>query len=653
MTKTYRSDIDGLRAISVIAVVLYHSKLGFPGGYVGVDAFFVISGYLITALILRDLRAGNFSLAEFWERRARRILPALTACVAATLAAGFFIMLPSDLEMLGRSALAQCLFAANIFFWRTTNYFGGENLEKPLLHTWSLAVEEQFYLLFPLLLLLLFRSQIVRRQSILISVLLTCFAGSLFLSIWGVGNQPFATFFLLPTRAWELLCGALVAALPVKSSNPRTVIHEVISWLGLGGIILPIFCYLENTPFPGLAALPVCLGTAAVIWANLSEHRGGQVCRLLSLAPVRFLGLISYSLYLWHWPVLAFANYWRTHEFSLEIKWLLVAVSFGIAILSWKWIELPFRNRQVFGSRVQIFGFAASSSLILFGISTWLVVDRGIPQRLPSEALAILQAAEERQQRRQADGTAPSALNIQEISSKKLPLLGVPAPKNPARFLVWGDSHAKVALPAFDALGRGSSRQGMALIAYSTPPLIGVEGRLKFGIPNFAEVSEAAVALVAREHITDTFLIANWSLYEEAMRPGELETAINRTIDRLTEAGTKVWILQDVPSHDVDVTKLVIRDIFPGWPGRSTSAGSVRSHFVRNATLYKLANRPSPATFLDPAPLLLDSARQSYKISQDRFPLYYDDNHLTARGAAIAILPLLQKYVPGWQHIPE
>lgn len=652
MTKTYRSDIDGLRAISVIAVVLYHSGLGFPGGYVGVDVFFVISGYLITALILRDLRAEKFSLVEFWERRARRILPALTVCVAASLVVGWLILLPSDLEMLGRSALAQCLFAANIFFWRTTNYFGGENLEKPLLHTWSLAVEEQFYLLFPLA-LLLFRSLIVRRQSFLISFLLTCFTGSLLLSIWGVGNQPFATFFLLPTRAWELLCGALLAALPLKSSTPRTQMHEVVSWLGLGGIIIPMFCYSENTPFPGLAALPPCLGTAAVIWANQFEGRGGKVFRLLSLSPMRFVGLISYSLYLWHWPILAFANYWRTHELSLEIKWLLVAVSFGIAILSWKWIEQPFRRRQIFGSRRQIFGFAACSTVMLLGISTWLVVERGIPKRLPGEALAILEAAEERQQRRQAGGTAPAALNIQEIASKELPLLGVPAPKNPAKFLVWGDSHAKVALPAFDALGRGTSRQGMALIAYSTPPLIGVENRLKFGIPNFAEVSEAAVALVARERITDTFLIANWSLYEDAMRPGELEAAINRTIAKLTEAGTKVWILQDVPSHDVDVTKLVIRDIFPGWPGHFTSAGSVRSHFARNATLYKLASRPSPATFLDPAPLLLDSTRQSYKISQNRLPLYYDDNHLTAHGAAIAILPLLQKYVSGWRYKPE
>jgi peptidoglycan/LPS O-acetylase OafA/YrhL len=266
--RTYRPEIDGLRAIAILTVVFYHVGLGCPGGYIGVDVFFVISGYLISSLILREMREGTFSLAGFWERRVRRIFPALAACVMATLVAGWFLLLPEDLENLGKSTVAQTLLAANIYFWRTTNYFASANEAKPLLHTWSLAVEEQFYLLFPLLLLACFRFPALRRPRTLVILILLGLVGSLSVAVWGVKHQPYATFFLLPTRAWELLCGVLVAALPVSAIPTSRLVRESASWLGLAAILLPVWLYGETTPFPGLAALPPCLGTALFIWGT-------------------------------------------------------------------------------------------------------------------------------------------------------------------------------------------------------------------------------------------------------------------------------------------------------------------------------------------------------------------------------------------------
>lgn len=210
----YRPEIDGLRAIAVVAVVFYHAGLGFTGGFVGVDVFFVISGFLITSLILKDLAAGTFTLAGFWERRIRRIVPALTCLVLATLMAGWIVMLPADYAELGRSAFFQGLFAANVYFWRSSGYFDGAVEEKPLLHTWSLAVEEQFYFVFPLMMVGLVALPMFRRRGNLLSLFALCILLSLGVSIWGVSNRPVATFYLLPTRAWELLLGGFIALLP-------------------------------------------------------------------------------------------------------------------------------------------------------------------------------------------------------------------------------------------------------------------------------------------------------------------------------------------------------------------------------------------------------------------------------------------------------
>ena len=337
----YRPEIDGLRAIAVMAVVLFHAGLGVSGGFIGVDVFFVISGFLITSLIIKDLEAGKFTLANFWERRARRIIPAAVVLVFVVLAAGWFLLLPSDYAALGKSAAWHAAFAANIYFWRNTNYFASAAEEQPLLHTWSLAVEEQFYLIVPLLLLALFRFPYFRSRGLLLALFLIGFAFSLALSIVVVPRMPAVAFYLLPTRAWELLAGSIIAILPAASLS--RIWREILCGIALITIVVPCFIYTKETPFPGLAALPPCLGTALFIWASGPASTSIQnstfnIQNLLAARPVVFIGLISYSLYLWHWPLFAFSTYWALDPLSLPYRLCLVAASFVLAILSWRFV---------------------------------------------------------------------------------------------------------------------------------------------------------------------------------------------------------------------------------------------------------------------------------------------------------------------------
>src|SRR6056297_20083 len=336
----YRADIDGLRALAVLPVLAFHAGLApFSGGFVGVDVFFVISGYLIAGLILPRIRAGRFSLLEFYERRARRLLPALFVVMAVSGALAAALFLPAELREFGQSAVAATLFASNVLFSRETGYFETEAALKPLLHTWSLGVEEQFYLLFPLLLMALAARRAGRVA--LVPVLAALALASLALAAWAVPRAPAFAFYLLPTRLWELMLGALLAVAPLPALRRRAV-REAAAAAGLAAILWAMLRYSEATPFPGPAALLPCLGAALVIHAGASGPTA--VSRALSLGPVVFVGLISYALYLWHWPVLVFAEYAAVRELTTVETGAALALSGVLAALTWRFVERPFRR---------------------------------------------------------------------------------------------------------------------------------------------------------------------------------------------------------------------------------------------------------------------------------------------------------------------
>lgn len=368
----YRPDIDGLRAIAVLPVIFFHAGFDlFSGGYVGVDIFFVISGYLITSLILRDLEKGTFGLSHFYERRIRRIVPVLFFIVLVCIPPAWMLFLPHDFKQFGQSLIAVPLFSSNILFWQHSGYFETTAELKPLLHTWSLAVEEQYYIIFPLVLIALWRWG--RRFIMPVFVLGLLF--SLGLAQWGAYHKPVPAFYLLPTRGWELLIGAL-AAFFMHRTNGKTVwphaYAQIMSLLGLSFIALAVFGLSDDTPFPSLYALLPTVGAVLIILFSIPRT---VVYSILSQRIFVGIGLISYSLYLWHHSLLAFARY-AHGDLSVYGTVLLCALTVPLSYASWRYIEQPFRHKYK-TDRFNVFILAAGVSLVLIAFGSIIHVSNG------------------------------------------------------------------------------------------------------------------------------------------------------------------------------------------------------------------------------------------------------------------------------------
>ena len=382
MSIGYRKEIDGLRAIAVIPVILFHAGFQlFSGGYIGVDIFFVISGFLITSILLDEHQHQTFSLAAFYERRARRILPALILVLACCLPFSYAILSPLDLRAFAKNLLGANIFLANVVSYQQTDYFDAASEIKPLLHLWSLSIEEQYYLVLPLLLAFLVK----RGPKSVFATLLVLSAASLAYSEHVLYINERASFFFTTSRAWELLVGSMAAALvhynlvSLKQSEQAGFIisRQLLSSLGLAMVVVPIFAYSKDTPFPGIYAVIPSLGTALILLFAL-ESTWAQ--RILSLKPFVGVGLISYSAYLWHQPVLAFARYRSLESLSTGTLLGLVSLVILLAYLSWRFVEQPFRNKQKL-SRKQIWIFAISATLILSVLSVYVYKSNGLPKR--------------------------------------------------------------------------------------------------------------------------------------------------------------------------------------------------------------------------------------------------------------------------------
>jgi len=356
----YRPEVDGVRTVAVVPVVAYHAGMStIPGGFAGVDIFFVISGFLITGIIAEEAEAGRFSIGRFYERRARRILPALFFMMLVTIVCAWPLMVPYQLEDLAQSVVATLLFLSNVLFWFEADYFAVEAASKPLLHTWSLAVEEQFYVVVPLLLALLYRID----RRVVMPVLAAGAVASFGLALAYAQSAPSATFFLIQFRAWELLVGSL-AALWLRTAPPAP--NPWIAGAGLAAVAASFFVVTETALWPGpLTLLPV-LGTAALL---IFARPDAGVGRLLAWEPVRFVGLISYSLYLWHLPPLVLLHIVYFGEIPVWATLMAVAWAFVMAWLSWRFVERPFREPG--RVRLRVFApivLAAALPMAVFGV---------------------------------------------------------------------------------------------------------------------------------------------------------------------------------------------------------------------------------------------------------------------------------------------
>ena len=375
----YRSDIDGLRAVAILPVVAYHAGLALvPGGFVGVDVFFVISGYLICRLINDEIKDGSFTVAAFYKRRVMRLFPALFAMLLATSVLAYLYLLPIELKEFSDSMIAAVTYVSNIFFALTTGYFDAPAETKPLLHTWSLSVEEQFYIVCPLFMLACYRF-CPRRLNALVAIgALLSFAAA----VLAYTRNPTFAFFLTPFRAWELLLGALLGIrfFPVATSSD---LKSVIGGAGLALVLFAVFGFSRDTPLP-LATATACIGTALII--HSSENGISVVGRLLSWRPAVFIGLISYSLYLWHWPIMVFqrSDGFLFAQTSVASKLGLIAVSIGVAYLSWKFVELPFRIRTKTISVRLALGGALASMAVVGALGAAALALGGAPYRFPA-----------------------------------------------------------------------------------------------------------------------------------------------------------------------------------------------------------------------------------------------------------------------------
>ena len=650
----YRPDIDGLRAIAVVPVVLYHYRVpGFSGGFVGVDVFFVISGYHITALIHGEMREGEFSILGFYERRARRILPALFAVIAASFLAATFLFFPRDLMRFAESAAATALFGSNFDFWLQSGYFDVGAELKPLLHTWSLAVEEQFYVVFPALLLALHS----RKRSTLLAFVVSLAVLSFGLSVWAVRHTPDAAFYLAPTRTWELMLGAILALAVIRLPD-QPLVRDALALTGLALIGWAIFTFDAATPFPGENALFPCAGAALILLAG-EDGGGGLATRALSLGPIVFVGLISYSLYLWHWPLFVFATYLKGGAIGAEESELLIAASVGLAVLSWRTIERPFRAGRHLVERPQLFRLAGAATATTLVLSGALYASDGLPGRFPPNVQTILaEAFDAEPLRHQCFNRTP-----EEVERGDYCIIGDPSAARPS-FLLWGDSHADAVLPGVDLAAERAHRKGIFIGHGRCPPLLNLM-LTDEPTDRCARLNNDTLKLIEAKAIPLVILAARWAYYErgegygvdqsETRRlidlmpsPGEAQNqhavfvrVLTRTVEALQRAGKKVVLVDPIPEVGVAVPEALARaalgrgggDIRLTTAAYYARAGDVRADFDALRESYGV-------TIVDPAQLLCREGRCAVE-AQGR-PLYVDHHHLSVFGAD-RLSPLFQQ----------
>jgi peptidoglycan/LPS O-acetylase OafA/YrhL len=460
----YRHEIDVLRAVAVLFVLAAHLKLKYmAGGYVGVDIFFVVSGFLIGRQVCVDIEAGQFSFKAFYERRIRRILPGLYAVLAVSAFASLVLLLPADLEDFSASALSTMAFASNLFFWQEAGYFASPAQEKPLLHTWSLGVEEQFYLVFP------FAALAVARWANgrwVVSFGVTA-AASFAFDIWSTQAHPAAAFYLAPGRAWQFLVGSVLAMTSIPAFGHKAYRAATIG-AALVLMFIPLIVYDASTPFPGLAALPPCLGGALFI-VGLS-HVNYSVFETPPFRFLTFLGRISYSLYLWHWPVIVFYRKWfglLPDRLNSSEKLALLATMVALAYASFRYIEQPIRKRVIFVTRTHLLAAVSALSVCIAAVAATAILSHGFPGRLDPQVAAMAEYL--------AYDSGPSYhvgtcfLNPSQTFADLDGKCMLPDPKR-RNLLLWGDSTAAQYVHGFETIADDLDLHILQATRSSCPP---------------------------------------------------------------------------------------------------------------------------------------------------------------------------------------
>ncbi len=632
----YRADIDGLRAVAVLAVALFHGHLGlFPGGFVGVDVFFVISGYLITGIISAEIRAERFSIWRFYERRLRRIGPALAVVVLAVAVFTLLYKTPREANMFGEGVTFVVLMISNFFFFGETGYFGEAANRFALLHTWSLSVEEQFYLFWPPLMVLLF-GRLARWR---VSLLLTLFALSLIGAEIALELEPMAAFYLAPFRIWELMLGAALALGYVPKIR-RSAVAEAAAGLGLAMILFSAVFFEEGMRFPGASALVPTLGTALIIHAGEAGRRT-MTSALLSTRPMVFVGLCSYSFYLWHWPALSFASYMTIRPLDMTEALAALAVAFALSVASLYWVERPFRRKssaaasasEVRGLSTRAVAASMGAAAVAFlGLGILLQETKGLRDRFP-DMEALFTEKTNRYGLRIGECADVSGLvpaSSQGAIRQTFCRFGDKATE--ADFLVWGDSHALAFWPAFADAAAETGRSGYLSVLAQCPPLVSTDLVVGYAPDDCRDQNRAVIDIVRELGLKQVVLVASWLGYGGG---GEatgtwLAPRLAQTVRALEELGVQVAVTAPAPGYAVNVPSAVFRSR------------------VFDTALPEMVSQQ--AYFERAGPVLAEFAKWSIRvlpvhdvlcgsgvcaIEMDGIPIYSDTNHLNEYGAKL------------------
>jgi peptidoglycan/LPS O-acetylase OafA/YrhL len=639
----YRADIDGLRAIAVLSVVFFHTKIpGFAGGFVGVDVFFVISGYLITSIIAKDIFQGNFSFLAFYERRMRRIFPALFFLIFSCTLIAAVLLAPSDFMVFAKTMIATTCFLSNFYFLKhaaTGGYFANLSDLQALLHTWSLAVEEQFYLLFPALLVVLVKWAKQSAKHFLFVLAIASFV----LSAWLTPRNQSAAFYMLFPRAWELLIGSLLALKAVPPITRRWV-REIAGTAGLALIASADVLFTDQTPFPGMSAFVPCFGAWLVIYAG--EKGASWAGNILTFPPLVFIGVISYAMYLWHWPLIVFSQYFFLGDLSRSATVAVIAGSVLMAFISFEFVESRFRGRNAAFSRRQIFslGFAASTVSLLLGMI--VLRSDGLPQRYDASTRNLVKENEDRRHDFQ-EACSNWKTDPQSLADINFCNLGPAASR---KILFWGDSHVQQLYPVVGHLYDSGALQGRGVVfvtANSCPPIEHMnDPRRGFHCDTFSVL----VMQRAEMNDIDTVFIGFstwWAYIQNGICPWvngrcrngiSLEetrrfslTELSGQIQRLRTDGKRVIICLPFPIYDKQIPNLEIRNAVLSRFGLSREANDSTSPAFAEQIL--ATSKTAGADVFDPRQSLCTNGVCTTQING--VSIYIDNNHIAASQVGI------------------
>lgn len=647
----YRPEIDGMRAIAVLLVVFYHAGFKiFPGGYIGVDVFFVISGYLITRIIVDDLNSNCFSLdsvSRFYERRFRRILPPLFLILTLVFIYSYFYLSPTNFYNFGQSLSAVAIVASNILFYSQSGYWEPAASTIPLLHTWSLAVEEQFYIIIPVLLFWLYR----KRSKATLPIMLVLAAVSLITGQMMIRDHQSAVFYLLPFRAWEILLGCILALLPHRpAATPLYLTAAGITGLAL--IICPAVLYTSETRFPAIAALPPCLGSFILIYIHSQGTEKSPIGKMLSLPVFIYVGKLSYSLYLWHWPLFTLYKLRYFKQLSLIEACILTTLSIALSALSYHLIEQPVRTNKIGFSRKRVFACSFGFLFLFFACGMIIQKESGMPQRIGHNS-----------------NVSPH-IGHEANDSSDLQTTG--APDKPLSFMLWGDSHAMSWVPAVQELSKENGVNGVLWLRSGCRPVLDQTndylpfngGKLdemchKFNLEAFEVIEKNKIKhiIISAFYFADLNTLTPFlekKLKDRSDKDNQVSNSAELyavsyflpLIKKMLDEGLVVWLVEPVPHYDYNVSDMLIQ---------SSMRNEIVSNIGKSLAEHENEYRPIFEMYSQAEQLGAKIIRLTTSICPDEQCLmadaagfyYVDEHHLSLYG----VIKLKHNFVPAFEEI--